>query len=453
MADRRQRAAVRVGEQAPRQVGEERGVGDRRARGAGGALAVIVVHRRARAVAGEVEHDEAVRPGVGAEVVAGEVEILRQRLAPLRGAGPVLADQRALVRALARVAAREAGAVARGEQQGRRGVAAEQSPERRLARGLAFMAANDPVRCVRGQQVGERRDQVLAAELRRGIVGVADGEHRQLARELQAAGLRRDHAARVRGVLGDLVEVQAADRVLHVELVLHEERQLLRRGDEQQVIGHPDGIGGTGPGAEAREELLLALAGPVAVGAAVDFEEPSIMSARLGAAQGQQRLECLGDRVLARRLGAVRARRGEHRGPAGLRQVVRVEPGLDAVMAGDVGVDAGAQVGEVIGVLRVGRRGGAAELAPEVVGAGRREQIGAGADIDAVEVHGALQIHGATLRPRRRGCNVNCERRRGATIPRRVRITGPPPAPDLRTPQNNDQTTESAGFRRARRRS
>ena len=88
-----------------------------------GAVGEVVQLRRAGAVAGEVEGDQAVQPGVGAEVVAGEVEVLGNLPLMLLRARPVLAEQRPLVRQLPGIVGGEAHAVTGGEEQ-RRGVLA-----------------------------------------------------------------------------------------------------------------------------------------------------------------------------------------------------------------------------------------------------------------------------------------------------------------------------------------
>lgn len=120
-------------------------------------------------------------------------------------------------------------------------------------------------------EVGERPDEVLAAHLRGHVVGVGDADERDLARERELTSLGRDHAAGVIVVFFQGVEPNAADGVLHVNLILYVKRNLLGRGDNQQVIGDLVGVGRAGAGAEAREVLLLALAGAIAERAAVFF--------------------------------------------------------------------------------------------------------------------------------------------------------------------------------------
>src|SRR5436190_213833 len=85
------------------------------------AVSELVEARRSGAVAGEVECQEPKQPGVIADFLAGEVELLGNRLARWQAewARPVLADEGPLVRALARIAGIETGSMRRGEEQGR----------------------------------------------------------------------------------------------------------------------------------------------------------------------------------------------------------------------------------------------------------------------------------------------------------------------------------------------
>jgi hypothetical protein len=96
------------------------------------------------------------------DVVAGEVEVLREGLLPGDRTGPVLAQQSALVEALTRVAAVEAGAVAGGEDDGRGGVAAEQAREGPLGGVGALVAADLPVGQRGDEEVGERATRLVA---------------------------------------------------------------------------------------------------------------------------------------------------------------------------------------------------------------------------------------------------------------------------------------------------
>src|SRR5947207_15886478 len=99
MANGRERSPPGMAEQLLVEPGDERSVGDclpllERL------LGELVVFGRAGAVAGEVERDQAEGLRVAGEVVAGEIEILFDRLAPPPWAGPILAEERALPPAL-----------------------------------------------------------------------------------------------------------------------------------------------------------------------------------------------------------------------------------------------------------------------------------------------------------------------------------------------------------------
>jgi hypothetical protein len=58
----------------------------------------LILVRRARPIASDVERHQAQQAGIFADIVAGEVKIRRDRLLPGLRAGPVLAQQGALVR-------------------------------------------------------------------------------------------------------------------------------------------------------------------------------------------------------------------------------------------------------------------------------------------------------------------------------------------------------------------
>ena len=122
VADAAERAAARMREQPLRQRGGERGLGELR-RLLARRVREPVALGRAAAEAREEEGEEARDVGVVGHVGAGEVVAALDRARPR--ARPVLADERALLRALVGVAGREAHPVARREQQsGRRRVGA-----------------------------------------------------------------------------------------------------------------------------------------------------------------------------------------------------------------------------------------------------------------------------------------------------------------------------------------
>ena len=59
--------------------------------------------------------DQSKQPGVVTDIIAGKVEILRNRFLPGNWSGPVLAEERALLRQLLRVAIGKAQSVAARE--------------------------------------------------------------------------------------------------------------------------------------------------------------------------------------------------------------------------------------------------------------------------------------------------------------------------------------------------
>jgi hypothetical protein len=108
-----------------------------------------------------------------------------------------------------------------------------------------------------GQRAGQGRHQLVGAEVGRRVVGVPHAEEGGPTGQGQAAALGLDHAARVTGVLLRRVEVDAAHRVLHVELILDPVGDRLRVADDQQVVGHVVRVGRAGARAVAGEEFLL----------------------------------------------------------------------------------------------------------------------------------------------------------------------------------------------------
>ena len=77
----------------------------------------------------------------------------------------------------------------------------------------------------------------------------------------RSSGFGRDDVRGVAGIAGDVVEVDPSDRVLHVELVLDLERDLVRATDEQQVIRNDVRVDRSRSGVVTAEEILLGLAG------------------------------------------------------------------------------------------------------------------------------------------------------------------------------------------------
>ena len=137
-------------------------------------------------------------------------------------AGPVLADQGALPLSLLGVAGGKAQAMARGEEKVRR--LAEHTAEPAAGRLLSSTVSTfQPGRCDAGRdrlhQMGAGRPAHRVA-----LVGGSEETGPPFLNAIQcpsaAAGLGRDHALGVAPVVFDLVEAQAADAILDVELVL-----------------------------------------------------------------------------------------------------------------------------------------------------------------------------------------------------------------------------------------
>ncbi len=82
-----------------------------------------------------------------------------------------------------------------------------------------------------------------ALQLRRLVAAVADAEEHATPRLLRQRRLGLDHRSGVLCVLGEGVEVDPADGVLQVQLILETERDRLGVADDQQVIRHLLGVG------------------------------------------------------------------------------------------------------------------------------------------------------------------------------------------------------------------
>ncbi len=163
--------------------------------------------------------------------------------------------------------------------------------------------------------------------------------------------------------------MQPADRVLHVELRLEAVRDGFRVAHQQQVIGHLGRVGRAGAGAVAGEEAGFGFAGPQGAGAVVEAET----LAGLAAAQLDQGASA----SRTRGIGAVR----ENDAPAGLVELFGVDAFTQAVVRQPALGAAVLELGQVFG-----RRGRPAQAAGELFAAHRRQAVGAGAAVDAVEI-------------------------------------------------------------------
>jgi hypothetical protein len=132
------------------------------------------------AEAGEQEHDEPPGPRLAGEIVGGQVERLRDAPPPLHRPGPVLAEQGPLVRELARVTVGEPQAVRRREQQGRGIRSAEEPAERRLGGLLCDDGLERSGRQPLGDVGCQRGNQVVGAQARRLVIGIANSEEGRL---------------------------------------------------------------------------------------------------------------------------------------------------------------------------------------------------------------------------------------------------------------------------------
>ena len=107
------------------------------------------------------------------------------------------------------------------------------------------------------QILGQRLDQLIGAELSGPVARVADAEENGLPRARLLAGLRFHNTPGVVSVLLGGLEVDPADSVLHVELVLEAEGNGLGIAHDQQIVGHLLRVRRSRSRAVAGEELRL----------------------------------------------------------------------------------------------------------------------------------------------------------------------------------------------------
>ncbi len=134
--------------------------------------------------------------------------------------------------------------------------------EARLGGLVTGDQVNLPIRVGRGQLCAQRASQQVCAEVGGAVVGWLVGEEGRSAGALDFALLRGYDAGCVAGVFLRRVEVNAPDRVLHIQLVLELVGDFLRVAHEQQVVGHLNRVGGTGANAvPLRNCCLIRLGG------------------------------------------------------------------------------------------------------------------------------------------------------------------------------------------------
>ena len=189
----------------------------------------------------------------------------------------------------------------------------------RFERFVAQDRIDLPARGLGGKGGAERLDELFGGELGRVIARVGDAEKGGAARQLDTILFCGVDAGRVVGVFLQRIEMEAADRILDVELVLELVGDGIGAADDQQVVGNLVGIGRARAGAVSSQEAPLGvLVATVAVRA---FVEPEVVPRLLFAECDQVRQSFLDGRV-----GVV----GEDHAPAGLIQLLGVDPFLDA---------------------------------------------------------------------------------------------------------------------------
>src|SRR5690348_6217402 len=79
-------------------------------------ISKAVQPRRTRTITSKVKNEQAMQPGIVADVVGREIEVMRNGDSPCLRPGPILAQQCALMVQLTGVTVRESHAVACGKQ-------------------------------------------------------------------------------------------------------------------------------------------------------------------------------------------------------------------------------------------------------------------------------------------------------------------------------------------------
>jgi hypothetical protein len=219
-----------------------------------------------------MESEQAAELGIGSDLITGNVEVLRDLATVLQRSGPVLTEERALVRKLMRIARGEAHAVAGGEEERGRLAAAEQTAHSLFPRLFAEERLHAPVSVVRSDLLRERLDEFSGTEGSGPVIGVLDANKSGVTRQRWLC-LDRDDAASVVRVGIEIIlavridEVDPANSVLNVEVVLEAKWNCLGPADEEEVVGELVGIDWTRPGTVAGKEFALRVFGPHGVGA------------------------------------------------------------------------------------------------------------------------------------------------------------------------------------------
>jgi hypothetical protein len=215
--------------------------------------------RSSRTVREKHERHQAEQGDIRPDVAAGEVVLLRERALPVARSGPVLAQDRPLVAGLAVMSAGKAHAVAGDEEQRRVLAAAQQATQARLGCLLTQHGLHVPARLAERQLLGQGLAELPHAEPRRHIVVVLRREHRDPPGAGRPGCFCGHDAAGVAGILVRALEVETADRVLNVELVLEGIWDGLGVADDEQVVRHLIRVGRSGADTVAGQELAFGL--------------------------------------------------------------------------------------------------------------------------------------------------------------------------------------------------
>src|SRR5215510_14680519 len=214
-------------------------------------------------------------------MVSCQVIVLRNGTAMLQRTGPVLAQQRSLVRQLTWITVRKAHTMAGSKQEGWGCVTPQQAGETPARRFVSEYGLQRPGALLLGHLLGQWRDQLISAQLRRLVAAIAHDEEHRSAGQRELTRLGHHHTARVLGILLYSVEMNAAHGVLHIELILKAIGDGLGVADEEQIIGHLLWVGWPRACAVARQERLLRLPWTVRLDPGVLFVVVLVVLCRL----------------------------------------------------------------------------------------------------------------------------------------------------------------------------
>src|SRR5262249_55629870 len=138
-----------------------------------------------------------------------------------------------------------------------------------LGRLFAKARLHGPLRLVGCNDTREWLDQLGGTASGWGVVRGPHAAEHSVPREHYLPTLCCNDGAGIGGVFLDRIELDAANGILYVELVLERERNCLRVADDQEIVWYFVGIGGARSRALTSEECLFRISGTVSIGSGV----------------------------------------------------------------------------------------------------------------------------------------------------------------------------------------